>query len=178
MLVNNKPASVVAVTLAEAVGAWLASPQRAAADLGGAIADINADVHSGEAYEEGSAYLGAELELEEDVYAESTDEVHTAVVGHSTYQLASARPARPARLSSGRQNLFREASNVMELDPISPRWDDTGDTGEACTAPRPRSVPGVTAAWATSRIAKKAGPSTRRAHRRRRGRHAVLLLLF
>jgi len=131
VLVNNKPASVVAVTLAEAVGAWLASPQRAAADLGGAIADINADVHSGEAYEEGSAYLGAELELEEDVYAESTDEVHTAVVGHSTYQLASARPARPARLSSGRQNFFREASNVMELDPISPRWDDTGDTGEA-----------------------------------------------
>ena len=128
MLVNNKPASVVAVTLAEAVGAWLASPQRAAADLGGAIADINADVYSGDAYEEGSAYLGAELELQEDVYAESTDEVRTAVVGHSTYQLASARPAR---LSSGRQNFFREASNVMELDPISPRWDGTGDTGEA-----------------------------------------------
>ena len=33
-------------TLADAVGAWLASPQRAAADLGGAIADVKADVYA------------------------------------------------------------------------------------------------------------------------------------
>ena len=46
VLVNNKPASVVAVTLADAVGAWLAFPQRAAADLGGAIADVKADVYA------------------------------------------------------------------------------------------------------------------------------------
>ena len=46
VLVNNKPASVVAVTLADAVGAWLASPQRAATDLGGAIADVKADVYA------------------------------------------------------------------------------------------------------------------------------------
>ena len=46
VLVNNKPASAVAATLADAVGAWLASPQRAATDLGGAIADVKADVYA------------------------------------------------------------------------------------------------------------------------------------
>jgi len=80
--------------------------------------------YSGDAYEEGSAYLGAALELEEDVYAESTDEVRTAVAGHASYQFASAA-AQPRRLSSGRQGFFTEVSSDMELAALSPTWDDT-----------------------------------------------------
>jgi len=125
VLVNNKPASVVAVTLAEAIGAWLASPPRAITDLGGAVVDVKADVFSGDDYEEGSVYLGAEHEG--DTHADSNDEARTAMTGCVAYQVASARPGR---LSSGREGFFREASNGMEFGAISP-WDGTFDTGEA-----------------------------------------------
>jgi len=113
VLVNNRPASVVAVTLAEAIGAWLASPERAAADLLGTIAAIKPDVYNGDAYEEGSAFLDDEL----DVYAESTDEVRTAAAVRQTYHFASARPAR---LSTGRQGLFQQQSiDAVELEAVA-----------------------------------------------------------
>jgi len=136
VLVNSRPASVVALTLAEAVFAWLASPDRAAADLGGTIADIRADdVYSSDVYEEGSAFVGDGIE--EDTYPESTNEVRTAAAGRQTYHLASARaPAQAARQdpppdyaeqdSVGRQAMFTQVSTESTGGLARPRRLSTG----------------------------------------------------
>ena len=77
--------------------------------MGGAITDIKADAL--DTYEEGHALLAAELD--DDVYADPTDGVHTATAGRQDYHFGSARPGR---ISSGRVAMFRQPSNDVELE--------------------------------------------------------------